>query len=127
MTRSVLIKFDPKFTDPILDGSKTATLRLDWDRPVRPADDMVMNTPDGRTFAVAEAKAVRNLTAMDAVAMDIDGHESYRDMDYLARELGGYYGWDDIDPNTELTLIRWSGAKDPHRLVRWERPQGVSL
>lgn len=127
MTRSVQIKFDPKFTDPVLDGSKTATLRLGWDRPVSPGDDLVMNTPDEYTFAVATVDAVRSLTALDAVAMDIDGHESYRDVDELARELGGYYGRDDIGPNTELTLIRWSDAKDPHRLVRWCRPQGVRL
>lgn len=126
MTRTVGITFDPRFVEPILNGSKTATLRYEWDKPLRPGDNLRMDTPDGNTFAVSTAGSVTQLTALDAAAMDIDGHENYDDVDHVARVLGRYYPTATIGPKTNLTLIRYPPAKDVDHMLRWELPQGVS-
>lgn len=117
--RKVRIKFSWGHRHPILDGEKTLTVRHRWDQPLSEGDVLLMETPDELPFANARVEAVDEMTAFDFVAAEPEGHKTYPSVEGFLTEMGAYYPEADLTPNTDLTLIRWSGAASIEEW-RWE-------
>lgn len=117
--RKVPITFAYQYPQPILRGHKTRTLRYGWEKPIEPGDVLLMRTPDGEHFANALCDSVRQMTAFDAAASDLEGHRNYASVDELLTHLRWHYRDANLTPNSDLTDIGWEQASDP-AAWRWE-------
>lgn len=102
------MRFDSEFVEPVLNGEKTATLRLDLASDAFPVGKQFhLATPDGTPFASAVVDE-RGYTSVEMAAkMTIEGHQSYETTDALMEQLRGYYPDETIDPNTRVEIIEW--------------------
>lgn len=112
MTRDspIHLTFDPIHVEPILAGTKTATLRYDFERDVATGDELLfVNAESEATFARAFVSIFGIVTVRWFVeGPHWEGHRSYQSTEELLEELAEYYPDADLGPRTELTLIRWT-------------------
>lgn len=118
--RKVRLAFARRFVEPVLEGSKRATIRYDFGRPLEEGDALHMVTPDGEHFASARAIRVVEMTAFDAAAAEIDGHRSYDDVFELLEHLGEFYDRR-LTPNSDVTVIGWGEHAHEPGEYRWCR------
>lgn len=91
----------------ILEGSKTATMRLFDDKDLRVGDELeLVNSDDGMVFAKATITEViiKRLAEVDDI--DLDGHEKWNNKEEMMESLRGYYG-DKVNPDTEVKIVRF--------------------
>lgn len=111
----VPLKFDDRHVEPILDGEKWITIRHDLDHDLAPGDRLqLVDAETGEPFADATVSTIGELPAREVVAIDFDGHRSYRDVGALLDELRRYYPDAALTPETTLSLVDFGHAVE-HR------------
>lgn len=86
-------EFAGELVDDVLAGEKTATVRLDDDRTLRPGDNIAAEHPSGREFALLRVRAaarVRAIMALDFIASHNAQHGA-SDPDDLLDRLAEHY------------------------------------
>ena len=77
----------------IIEGSKTATMRLFDDKDLRAGDDLeLVNSDSGSTFAKAIITEIINKELADVDDIDLDGHEKWNNKEEMLESLQKYYG-----------------------------------
>jgi len=103
-------KFDGH-RDRILDGEKTATIRLGGRAAkVSAGDTLVLRDADGDVFGTAPVKAVEQTTVAAVVRDGVAGHRDYQSIEAFRREFREYYPREQITGSTEVTVIEWGGV-----------------
>src|SRR3989344_213452 len=92
----------------IMDGSKTATMRLFDDKDLKVGDDLdLVNTDNGSIFSKAIITEVINKELADVDDVDLDGHEKWNNKEEMLESLKRYYG-DRVDLDTIVKIIRFN-------------------
>ena len=102
-----ILKFKDFKAKWILEGTKTATMRLFDDKDLQVEDELEMiNSDTGEIFAKAKIKEViyKNLGEVDDI--DLDGHEKWNNKEEMLESLKEYYG-NKINLNTEVKIVRF--------------------
>lgn len=101
------LKFGHEHVDPLLEGQKWVTARLDLERDIGLQEHIELLDEDAMRFATAKVDRIGHMSALRFVATDFDGHESYRSTGQFLDVLRGYYPdrEDDIWPNTRVVVI----------------------
>ena len=95
----------------ILDGVKTATMRLFDDKDLQVRDELeLVNSDDGEIFATAVITEVTYKKAGEVEDVDLDGHEKWNSREEMLDSLKKYYG-DKINPGTEVKIVRFRLTK----------------
>ena len=102
------MKFAEEYVDPILNGEKTLTIRLqsEW-ASATDLDSLKFLTPDGEVFAEGFVHRARKRTASDAFGLTRvhSGHRSYDSREEFYELLESYYPDAEIGPETEVRTI----------------------
>src|SRR3989344_5456248 len=91
----------------ILDGTKTATMRLFDDKDLQVGDELeLINSDNGEVFSKAVITEViyKNLGEVEDV--DLDGHEKWESREEMLGSLKKYYG-DSVGLDTEVKIIKF--------------------
>lgn len=101
------LRFTYQHVDPILDGEKTVTVRLDLERGIRCGDHLDLLDEDGETFGTGKVDRVGHMSAASFVEGEWDGHRSYRSIGQFLDELRDYYPDRDehLHPGTQVVAI----------------------
>ena len=92
----------------IIDGSKTATMRLFDDKDLKVGDDLeLINSDDGNVFAKAVIMDVINKKLAEVDDVDLDGHEKWNNKEEMLESLKKYYG-DRVNLDTIVKIIRFN-------------------
>ncbi|MBI2065170.1 MAG: ASCH domain-containing protein [Candidatus Yanofskybacteria bacterium] len=101
------LKFKDFKTKWIMDGSKTATMRLFDDKDLGVGDDLeLVNSDNGSVFSRAVITEVINKELADVDDIDLDGHEKWNNKEEMLESLRKYYG-DRVDLNTKVKIIKF--------------------
>ena len=91
----------------ILEGVKTATMRLFDDKELKDGDELeLINSDLGEVFSKATITEVvyKKLNEIDDV--DLDGHEKWENKDEMLQSLKKYYG-DKVDWDTMVKVVKF--------------------
>ena len=91
----------------ILEGVKTATMRLFDDKDLKEGDELeLINSDLGEVFSKATITEVvyKKLNEIDDV--DLDGHEKWENKDEMLQSLKKYYG-DKVDWDTMVKVVKF--------------------
>ena len=91
----------------ILEGVKTATMRLFDDKELKDGDELeLINSDSGEVFSKATITEVvyKKLNEIDDV--DLDGHEKWENKDEMLQSLKKYYG-DKVDWDTMVKVVKF--------------------
>jgi len=91
----------------ILEGVKTATMRLFDDKDLKEGDELeLINSDSGEVFSKATITEVvyKKLNEIDDV--DLDGHEKWENKDEMLQSLKKYYG-DKVDWDTMVKVVKF--------------------
>ena len=104
------LKFKDFKAEWILEGVKTATMRLFDDKDLKIGDELeLINSDSGEVFSQATIIEViyKNLDDVDDV--DLDGHEKWENKDEMLKSLQKYYGnkvnWDTMVKVVKFKLV----------------------
>ena len=91
----------------IIEGSKTATMRLFDDKDLKIGDELgLINSDDGNVFTKAIIIEVINKKLAEVDGIDLDGHEKWNNKEEMVESLKKYYG-DRVDLNTEVKIVKF--------------------
>ena len=89
----------------ILDGTKTATMRLFDDKDLQIGDELeLFNSDNGEIFARAKIVGITNRRLGDVDDIDLEGHEKWNSKNEMLESLKVYYG-DKVNLDTEVKII----------------------
>ena len=95
----------------ILDGVKTATMRLFDDKDLQVGDELeLVNSDDGEIFATAVITEVTYKKVGEVEDVDLDGHEKWNSREGMMDSLKKYYG-NRVSPDTEVKIVRFKLIK----------------
>lgn len=91
----------------ILEGSKTATMRLFDDKNLAIGDELEMvNSDERKIFAKAVITEVINRKLSEVDDVDLDGHEKWNNKEEMLESLRVYYS-DKVNSDTSVKIIRF--------------------
>lgn len=91
----------------ILEGVKTATMRLFDDKDLQKGDELALvNSDSGEVFSRAMITEVVYKKFKEIDDVDLDGHEKWNSRDDMLRSLKKYYG-DKVDEDTMVKVIKF--------------------
>lgn len=97
----------------ILEGTKTATMRLFDDKDLKVGDELgLINSDNGEIFAQAIITEVIFKKIEDISETDLDGHEKWNNKTEMLESLRRYYG-DRVNEDTEVKIIRFKLKQMP--------------
>lgn len=100
------LSFDSLFVEPILEGSKTETLRFNLQDLPEVGAILDAITMQGEVFAEIRITHIETLKVHEVPDRDFDGHRNYDSVEEVIERMGRYYH-DTITPRSDLTLIRF--------------------
>lgn len=91
----------------ILEGTKTATMRLFDDKDLQVGDGLeLVNSDNGQTFAKAIIIEVIYKSLGNVDDIDLDGHEKWNNKEEMLESLKEYYG-NRVDLDMEIKIVRF--------------------
>jgi hypothetical protein len=91
----------------ILDGTKTATMRLFDDKDLQVGDELeLINSDSGKIFSKAVITEILYKKVVEVEDVDLEGHEKWDSREEMFDSLRKYYG-DKVDSNTEVKIVRF--------------------
>ncbi len=99
-------KFSEDLIDMILEGEKDTTWRIWDDRDVSVDQEISLEDTDGRRFAEARVRRVKETTFGRLSEEDREGHESFDSEREMYRTYRRYYGID-VGPDTRVKVIKF--------------------
>ena len=100
------LKFSDGLPEKILNGSKTATWRLNDEKGIVVGDNLSFCYIDGTEFAKAVATLVKVTTFGIMTTEDKEGHESSRSEEEMFKTFEKYYNMK-VGPETEVKIIKF--------------------
>ena len=101
------IKFKSFKAQWILDGTKTATIRLFDDKDLQVNDELeFINSDTGESFGKAIITEITYKNLGDVDDVDLEGHERWDSKKEMLESLKVYYG-DKVNLNTEVKIIKF--------------------
>jgi len=101
------LKFKGFKTQWILDGTKTASVRLFDDKNLKAGDELeLINSDDSKVFAHAVVTDVPVKTLGEITDADLGGHEKYESREAMLESFKKFYG-DKVDLGTEAKIVRF--------------------
>ena len=102
------LKFDARFVEPILAGTKTSTWRLFDDKDLAEGDRLVLiNRETGDAFAEATIVSVREKPLRDVTDDDFEGHARYESEAAMHESFRRHYG-DRVGPDSLLKIVTFA-------------------
>ncbi len=90
-TRPKSLKFAPRLIEPILNGAKTKTWRVNDDKAVSEGDILILTDPEGKGFAKARVTAVKLTTLGKGTPEDHKGNERFESEESMYQTFSKYY------------------------------------
>lgn len=95
----------------ILEGTKTATMRLFDDKDLKVGDELeLVNGNNNQIFSRAIIAEIIYKTLGEVEDIDLDGHEKWNNKEEMLESLRVYYG-DRINLGTEVKIVRFDLKK----------------
>ena len=95
----------------ILEGTKTATMRLFDDKDLKVGDELeLINSDSGKVFSKAVIVEVVYRTLGEVEDIDLDGHEKWNNKEEMLKSLRLYYG-DRVNLDIEVKIVRFNLIK----------------
>lgn len=113
MSEGVTYRFDGSLTEPIVDGGKTATVRVDDERNPEIGDTITAATPEGNEFAQLQVRGTARVLLCYALEV-IDMHGADHgagDMHELSDKLRNHYG-QGASPSTNVHVVVFEVVRD---------------
>lgn len=104
------IRFESEYIADILNGDKTTTVRYQLSREFEPGDTIDLIDPDDDTFATATVEAYIDLSIRRVCDFGIGSWEP-DEVDDLVALLSDLYETDEIDEDSYVTVILFSGVE----------------
>lgn len=99
------LKFKDFKAKQILEGTKTATMRLFDDKNLSVNDELeLVNSDDGRVFAKAVIIKILNKKIAEVDDVDLDGHEKWNNKEEMLKSLKSHYG-NKVNLDTEVKIV----------------------
>lgn len=111
------LTFHPDFRPAIYTRSKTSTIRLSFDRQLRPGECIALLTPDGHRFGTATVTDVTDTTVAAIVSNPPTGHRSYASIADARTHFHEFYPDATISGETPVTVIHFSLHDPTHPVV----------
>lgn len=104
------VKFSNEYVEPILDGVKETTARVDLEdhRRPSPGDRLVLLDQDGARIAEATVAWVGSMSARSYVEDDWIDYPQHPTVGAFLDDLRRHYPDAEITPTTELDVLRWT-------------------
>ncbi|MBI4163062.1 MAG: ASCH domain-containing protein [Candidatus Aenigmarchaeota archaeon] len=100
------LKFSDGLPEKILNGSKTATWRLNDEKDIVVGDHLSLCYTDSREFAKAITTFIKITTFGRMTDQDKEGHESSRSEEEMLKTFEKYYNVK-VTPQTEVKIIKF--------------------
>ncbi len=101
------LKFKDFKSQWILDGTKTATLRLFDDKDLQIGDALeLINSDTGDVFATASISEIIEKPLIEMNDSDLEGHEKWESKEAMIESMKSYYGGA-VLPGTSGKVIRF--------------------
>jgi hypothetical protein len=99
------LRYASEHRNPILNGTKTLTVRYNFERTFQSGDCIQLRLPDNTVFALAEVTNVSETTIEQFVQESPDGHESYDSPSELVELMQSYYPDSSLSVKSPITRI----------------------
>ena len=101
------LKFKDFKSKWILEGIKTATMRLFDDKDLQVGDELeLVNSDDGKVFSKAIITEITYKTLGEVDDIDLDGHEKWNNKEEMVESLRKYYS-NGVGLDTPVKIIRF--------------------
>lgn len=100
------LKFSEPLPELILNGTKTATWRIDDEKGITKGDRLSLCRKDGKEFARALVISTKNTTFGKLTEQDKEGHEKFDSDSKMYATLSAYYNAP-ITEKTQFKIVRF--------------------
>jgi len=114
-----VLKFDEEHIPSVKEGSKRTTWRIDTENfqaYYNPLDKIKLQDSEGATFGIGQILWTKSATIATLSKEDMKYHESYDTISDIVDALNKYYPDKEIEPTSEVKVIRFIYTRDEDNL-----------